>query len=323
MDKRVYWQLMRENYSCHLAEIQEVIADNEECTRLTIDKEGCILERKDGVKLYFDFTQAICRAEADLYMLGDPEKEDIRLVDSFLSGQNGHTVFDIGANVGLYSLVLYQNHSGLDYYLFEPVPQTFDWLRKTEKLNGVDSKHYKAFNLGMSDREGKIDFFVPATSEAASMVPNEDAFYRKKSNYMGKYTGDVEIDRIQCNVTTVDAWVDRNAIRDLAFMKIDVEGNELAVLKGAHKTLVDFEPLVYAELLRKHTKRFGYHPNDVINYMQSLGYDCATVRGGKIEGITSIDEETVETNFFFFQKHKHGGFFEKWKAGMIGEKRNG
>ena len=67
------------------------------------------------------------------------------------------------------------------------------------------------------------------------------------------------------------------------------------------ETLKKYKPVVYTELLRKHAARFDYHPNEVIRFMRSLGYRCATLRDSKMTNIEFIDDETKETNFFFFQ----------------------
>ena len=59
------------------------------------------------------------------------------------------------------------------------------------------------------------------------------------------------------------------------------------------------KPLLYCELLRKHAKRFGYHPNDVIDYMKSFGYKCFTFREHKLIEINEINDKTEELNFIF------------------------
>ena len=145
------------------------------------------------------------------------------------------------------------------------------------------------------------------------MVANEDAFYRKRSSDTGEYTGETDIREVQCDVTTVDGFVHDQGIDGIDFLKIDVEGNEKAVLEGAKETLARFQPLVYTELLRKHAKRFGYHPNDVIAFMKGFGYRCAAMKDGKLQRIETITEETIQTNFFFLTEKKHGGFFEQWE----------
>lgn len=303
---------MRENYLHVLPEIQEILGDNDDCTRIVIDKDGCVLERSNGSKQFFDFTQPMCRAEQELVMDGDPEKEEMNLVSEFLSLAGVKTVFDIGANMGLYSLHLYQKHREPVYYLFEPVPGTFKWLKKMEKLNEVDPEHFKSFNQGLSNTKGKITFYVPASHSAASMVANEDQFYRKRSTSSGEYTGETNVEEVACDVTTVDDFVREHGVENIGFMKIDVEGNEKAVLEGAKESLKRFCPLVYAELLRKHAKRFGYHPDDVIRYMSELGYRCVTMEAGRLKDVEAITEETVQTNFFFLHHTMHKMLYDRF-----------
>ena len=155
------------------------------------------------------------------------------------------------------------------------------------------------FNIGISDTEGEVDFYVPSATGAASLVANEDEFHRRKCDKYGNYTGDMTIEIVKCKVRTLDTIVAENHINDIVFIKIDVEGNEMAVLKGAKKTIDANKPVIYCELLRKHAKRFGYHPNDVINYMSNLGYNCKTMRDGELVAFEEMDDNTEETNFFF------------------------
>ncbi len=299
IDKRLYWQIVRENYIHVLPQIQKVVEKNDEVMSVSITKEGVILQKRGGEYLFFDFRQAICRAEMDLLLIGDPEKDDMDYIDKYLSGNKGGTLLDIGANVGMFSLHFYQKHSEMKYYLFEPIPDTFKWLQKNAKLNMVDLNRYCPFNVGMSNEKGQFDFFVPASNEAASLVANDDSFFRKRAGEDGEYTGNTDIDKVTCIVYTVDDFVKEHGIENISLVKIDVEGNEFKVLKGAQETLKKYKPLVYCELLRKHAKRFGYHPNDVIEYMSKLGYACLTMRAGKLIHVDAITEETEETNFFF------------------------
>lgn len=290
---------MRENYTHILPQLQRLVKDNDEVESVELRKDGIILNNARGVRLYFDFRQAVCRAEAELLMNGNPEKNDMLFINKYLSKHEDGCVLDIGANVGIFSLDFYQYHDRLKYYLFEPIPNTFQWLLKNAKLNQVDDERYLPFNIGMSDKKGSFDFYVPASNEAASLVANEDEFYRKKATVDGDYTGNLEIDKVRCTVDTVDDFVIEHGIQNITFIKIDVEGNELNVLHGAEKTIKENKILVYCELMRKHAKRFGYHPNDVIKYMAELGYECKTIRNGELIVIDEITDETIETNFFF------------------------
>ena len=298
--KKLYWQLVRENYTFVLPQIREVLCDNPEVEEILIRKEGVIIKKKSGVLNYLDFTQSISRGEADLILEGDPEKDDIEFILSYLNKFNtSNSVLDCGANAGIFSLELIGSKDNSKFYLFEPIPNTFKWLKMNASLNNVDENRFSPFNIGLSDKEGQFDFYVPASNEAASLVENDDSFYRKKANELGTYTGDNTIDKVVCVVDTIDNVVNENQIDNISFIKIDVEGNEKFVLLGARETLKTFKPLVYCELLRKHSLRFGYHPNEVIEYMKDLGYSCFTIKNGNRNIVSSIDDDTLETNFFF------------------------
>lgn len=307
IDKKIYWMLMRENYTCILPQIQSLIQENKDCQSITISENGCILEKRNGVKLYFDFSQSVCRAEAELLMGEDPEKEDMAYVNQYLLKNPCQTVLDIGANAGLFSLELYQQNSHLTYHVFEPLPSTFQKLADTAALNHADTARYIIHNTGLSDKAGIFDFYLPAASEAASLRPVDDAFYLKESSPMGEYTGAQKLEKISCSVDTVDHFAAAHTLQDIGFIKIDTEGNEKFVLEGAVHTLQTHRPLVYCELLRKHAKRFGYHPNEVIGFMKKLGYACQTIRNGILTGIEEITEQTAETNFFFAHAARGGG----------------
>lgn len=308
IEKKTYWTLMREGYTHILPEIQKVIGISEDCESIVISAEGCIFKRKNGLMLYFDFTQSICRAEINLIMGTDPEMENIEFVNKFLM-KGCKTVLDVGANVGLFSLELYHDHENIIYHVFEPIPATFNKLNATAELNNVNRDNYITHNLGFSNEKGVLEFYYPAESEAASLRPIEDDFYRKKSNDMGEYTGNFDMEKVLCRVDTIDHFIGEEGITNVDFIKIDVEGNEKAVLEGAYVTIKKERPLIYCELLRKHAKRFGYHPNEVIEYMKNLGYRCATIRDRKLQEIILIDDETVETNFFFLHEEKHKEIF--------------
>jgi hypothetical protein len=52
-------------------------------------------------------------------------------------------------------------------------------------------------------------------------------------------------------------------------------------------------------MLRKWSARYGYHPNNVIDYLGTFGYNCFVLRGGVLVPFPEMTDDTVETNFFF------------------------
>ena len=87
----------------------------------------------------------------------------------------------------------------------------------------------------------------------------------------------------------------------------DVEGSELFVYQGGIEMITKYKPIVFSEMLRKWAAKFGYHPNDIIAFFVNIGYECFVidVEKEKIRKIVSVNEETVETNYFFLHKEKH------------------
>jgi hypothetical protein len=84
---------------------------------------------------------------------------------------DGDCIFDVGANIGLYSIFLTQSHRNLKIFAFEPVPQTFSTLGKNvgRYMNG---SQVKLFNFGLSSKSGKTRFeFDRFASLTATMRP--------------------------------------------------------------------------------------------------------------------------------------------------------
>src|SRR5262245_16991633 len=100
---------------------------------------------------------------------------DIRVSD-------GDCVFDVGANIGLYSIFLTRSHRDLKIFAFEPIPQTFSILSKNVEKYRNDSQ-VKLFNFGLSSRPGRSQFeFDRFASFAATMRPEEvDGCVRKEA----------------------------------------------------------------------------------------------------------------------------------------------
>jgi hypothetical protein len=88
-------------------------------------------------------------------------------------------------------------------------------------------------------------------------------------------------------------------------IKIDVEGAELLVLESGWGAISKFKPVIFAELLRKWSARFGYKPETLKKKIEDLGYSCFEILPkNKISLIQEIDELTISTNFLFIPDDK-------------------
>ena len=301
IDKKVFWQLMRAKY-LPLMEYVDLLKNNDSCESIEIQKEQIIL-KTNGVSILFDFRQTFSRAEIILSMGGDYEKDDFGYLTSILQGDE--VVLDVGANVGLFSLYLINKLPKLQIYAFEPLKPTFEAMKKNLSLNPKLRERIIPINKGFSSEEGVFGFYLPGDNEAASMRPIEDEYYLQESDVNGFYTGEKKQECLQCHVDTIDNFCKEKLLNKIGLIKCDVEGAEKDVLFGAKHCLILHQPIVYCELLRKHAKRFGYHPNEIIQYMKELGYCCIAVRNQKPIIFTNMTDETEETNFIFLHTQKH------------------
>lgn len=121
---------------------------------------------------------------------------------------------DIGANIGSYT-ILAAGHVGASVVSVEPVPKTFEHLRNNISINQVANK-VVAYNLALGNEKGQISF----TSTLDTM------------NHVATAS---ESNTIQVPVDTLDAIMEKE--KEPVLLKIDVEGFETNVLKGASQTL--------------------------------------------------------------------------------------
>jgi FkbM family methyltransferase len=92
-------------------------------------------------------------------------------------------------------------------------------------------------NVAASDAAGKTEFFVAETDEVSSL----------ESAHVNAYDGNGGIQRV-VRTATLDQLVGEHGFERVDLIKIDVEGHELSVLRGARETLVTYRPTLFLEV---------------------------------------------------------------------------
>jgi FkbM family methyltransferase len=220
------------------------------------------------------------------------EPDETRVMD--LLARESKQILDVGANIGWYSVRFAKRLPGVTVHAFEPIPTSYSFLQRNVALNGVGSR-VRTYNLGLSESSGEVTFFISPTSGTNASLLN--------------VAGAPDARSVTGSTRTLDEWSAENAVVP-DFIKCDVEGAELLVFRGARETLAKHRPLVFAELLRKWSKPFGYHPNDMLQYFADLGYACFGVGPDGARRIDRVTDETVETNYAFVHEHEHAKLLE-------------
>lgn len=147
-------------------------------------------------------------------------------IKTCLAGKDGGIVVDVGANEGAYSREVIDANPSLCIYAFEPHKKTFPVL--LENVSGHEG--VVCFNNGMSDQRGVLklyDYFDKDGSSHASLY--EDV--------ITEMHGSEKAISHEVELVTLDEFVEEQEIRGIDLLKIDTEGNELSVLKGAVNSL--------------------------------------------------------------------------------------
>ena len=221
------------------------------------------------------------------------EPAETRVMD--LLSEKANQVLDIGANIGWYAIRFAKRDSIAQVHAFEPMPVSYAYLQRNVAINGV-AERVRCYNYGLSEACGHFDFFVAPTGGTNASLLN--------------VAGATNARAVVGLTLTLDQWCSNQEVRP-DFIKCDVEGAELLVFRGGRKTLAEHRPVVFAELLRKWSKPFGYHPDDMFAFFVELGYQCFAVSDAGVRRIDAVTDETPETNYAFLHREKHMALIQK------------
>ena len=191
----------------------------------------------------------------------------------------GMVVLDVGANMGYYTLLSAKLMKGTGkIYAFEPTSGGFKRLKTNISLNNFNN--IKIENIGLSNENKKI---------------------KAKIRHSWKLDGLVEPKEDNINMMKLDDYLQKNKINKVNFIKIDVDGYEYEVLKGAEKTLKKDKPVLCLEMGDYEGKNPGYSRQEIISLLNSLNYSFHYEDGRPISSKEIIlGKGTI--NLFLFNK---------------------
>jgi FkbM family methyltransferase len=170
----------------------------------------------------------------------------------------GMTVFDVGAHQGLYTMLSSRSvGSAGRVTAFEPSPRERCRLRWNLLLNRCGNVRVEGFAAG--NGEGKARLFVCQGEETGC-------------NSLRAPVVSEKVRTVEVRMITLDRYVQLHEIRRLDFIKLDVEGAELDVLRGARNLLGRFQPLVLCELADIRTRPWGYPSAEIFSRLAGCGY---------------------------------------------------
>ncbi|MBX7182231.1 MAG: FkbM family methyltransferase [Bacteroidia bacterium] len=206
-------------------------------------------------------TTAKLSGNTEVYCLRKPEAF---VLDSHVEGymingihvKEGDTVFDVGANIGVFGVRMLQKGPTVKVFAFEPIPDIYQVLKANSQKFG--SARFVALNCGLSDANGEAEFtyfpHAPALSTSNPGMWDEDPdmfknavegslknapkemWYAKlvpsfMSGFMAKMLRSGG-QKFKCQLRTISSVIDEYDVKKIDLLKIDCEGAELSVLLG-------------------------------------------------------------------------------------------
>ncbi|HEX8371053.1 MAG TPA: FkbM family methyltransferase [Pyrinomonadaceae bacterium] len=213
--------------------------------------EKILATTKDGRKLYVALSDW---AGESIFFLGKHEQFSAEIFARHI--KRGFVCLDVGANIGWHTTLM-SRLSGAEgeVHAFEPVPPTFEDLKKNVSLNGEGAEVFlNNFGLGGEESTAEIHLF--------NNLPSGHATLAGKDNEPSTV--------FPIKIKTLDAYLEEKNIKRVDFIKVDIEGAEMMFLKGSQKVFdQENAPVIYMEMTLETSAEFGYLPDDLIVFLKN------------------------------------------------------
>ncbi len=185
--------------------------------------------------------------------------------------------FDIGANIGYYSILGSKVNSELITHAFEPALGARFYLSENVNINDL-SHQISVVPFALMDSPGEIDFYEIRNKKYPSI------YNLSGEHNIGTKTYKLS-DKIRVQSTTLDNYFVTQHLNALDLIKLDTEGAECFILKGASTVIEQHQPIIICELLfnkiekeleqimRKHKYTFYAHTNNGLQLVNTLVRD--------------------------------------------------
>lgn len=203
------------------------------------------------------------------YFLGNFENNQMNIVKKFLHA--GDTFYDIGANVGIYTLLASERVGNKGIVVaFEPLPANVKILDKHVKMNRCTN--------------------VKVIECALSNISGTSMFFEHPDNTMGFLSKD---GNIEVRTTILDSILSDGTTPPPNLIKIDVEGAESKVLLGGLEVLKTYDPIL---LISLHSDK---QREDCIKLLQDLGYFIEPIDNTDLSQTYEIIARKISGDYYY------------------------
>lgn len=250
---------------------------------MSLLSNASLLLKSPGIALAFARYQLKPEKKCNGFKLGNFSCFSEYLNSDFLSPTEQHfltshpfpqgDMIDVGAHIGFVSLLIAKCYRDRTVYAFEASASTYNSLIGNLELNKIEN--VRAHHLAITDHEGSVPF-------------NSHPRYRATNSIA--LDADPYIVSTPC--MTIDGFVERHNIEHIALLKIDVEGHEGSVLKGAEKALQKTH-MVFYEVCPANNRKAGTDIKMPFRILTEHGFTINRFEGEKLGPASLSDLEKV------------------------------
>jgi FkbM family methyltransferase len=224
------------------------------------------------------------------------ESETTQLLGAIL--RPGDTFIDVGAHVGYFSMVA-AAFVGPGGRVFGFEPDTANFARLVEHVELNDAWQVEPVHMAVGERAHVARFFVNADNDGGHALWNVAEHPECPRTRLGGVSRPVY-------VTSLDRYFDGRSIASLRAVKIDAEGSEMAVLRGAKELLARHRvPFVVAEVNRFALERMGTSEREMRAHMTGLGYEVYAICPGETRLARLEADDHVDVPYVFNLLFRH------------------
>ncbi len=206
--------------------------------------------------------------------------------------KKNHYVIEAGANLGSETLLMSRLCPHGRVFAFEPAPQSFNYLSFNIRENQLDNVQF--FPKALGDKEANINLFLLPDD-----FPNQGMSSKIKHSRANR--------SIEVPQTTIDHFLKENRLEQFDFLKMDVQGAELDILKGGVNSIIEHQPIIFLEASDSYSSLL-----EIFDFLATQDYTPYRIMERRIERIEKV--KLAPGNWICFPAKciEHKSFIEAW-----------